>query len=179
LHGKPKKKELAEFVAKETDLTVKMYGQNPNLPGSFEFIQYSLRSSARKHLMAHNVVDEYGGWCDLFATTASDAIVCHYRDGKSKCYRVSYSVGDDGEAKFVGEPKEVEIQPVVIEKYLADLQTKAGKTPRTLANELIATAAVSSDPAVLKALEDVAGFASMMRQQIEDKELAELIGLDQ
>jgi hypothetical protein len=62
-----------------------------------------------------------------------------YDDGKyeTTCYRISYTLGDDGMPKFTGTPTEVEIKPQIIEKALALLSTKSfepAPAPDTLTN---------------------------------------------
>lgn len=168
--GKPK--DVGELSTKAGELTyTKAYG-NEYIDGSFEKIQSSLRRTARDYLSGKGVeVDRYSSYAELMATFADSAIVClySYSAAKSPCYRVSYVKDAEGFASWTGDPTEVEVKQTVVEKAAPD----AG----LLAKQLVALAAGSADPSVLKACEDVAGMASVLRSQHELREVDELLNI--
>lgn len=101
-------------------MLTKMYGMRDHyLEGSFEWTRDRLYDGAYKHLTAMGVDVESRYSLDIVATFATEAIVCVTDYSKSpterKCYRLSYTTGDEG-PRWSGEPQEVEIKAVVLDK---------------------------------------------------------------
>lgn len=172
-------------------LTVKSYGDNPYLEGSYESLQWELSNSLDRFFMAKGVMTElYNGYSFISATFPSEVIAAYRKDGKSSFYRIAYSIGEDGVPTFTGDCKAVELKTSVVEKMLSDVMTKSAKftppaplpmkkTITQMAQELLAAAAVlSSDASTQKALDDVASMAQLKRQESEERELKEFFGLN-
>jgi HK97 family phage prohead protease len=98
-------------------------------PGSFEFIREHLQRS----LAPMGPVDPRNDFHYIAATFADTVIYCSRRfdEGSSsvKCYRQSYET-KDGIPTFTGTPTEITVTPTIMEKLMADLQTK-GMVPVT------------------------------------------------
>lgn len=169
------------------ELLTKMYGMRDHyLEGSFEWVRDRLYDGAYKHLTAMGVEVESRYALDIVATFAGEAIVCVTDYSKSpterKCYRVGYTTGDDG-PKWSGEPKEVEIKAVVLEKAF-ELLTKsrresepaAAPEPSVVeqANALAAKAIFASEADSDEVIRTLKGAIALIHDQ---RELAELQSL--
>ncbi len=164
------KKNLADLFTKDLSaLTSKMYGASPYPVGSFEAIQWQLRSSARSYLESKGIAFITDSYTDIVATMPDSAVVCvtpYSSRGKSKCYQVTYSAKDGG-VEFDGEPAEVELQTQIVAKALDSLPTAdpirvksdavAAEHPAKLARALIAKSCV--DVEAVAAVREVAKFA--------------------
>jgi HK97 family phage prohead protease len=114
-------KSIGDTFKSMADLSTKLYG-NEYLDGSFEKVQSGLRRTASDYLRGKGK-DAAGGshYAELLATFPNTAIVCLYSYGavKSPCYRMSYSVDEEGNATWSGDPEEVEVKQTIIEKRFA------------------------------------------------------------
>ena len=122
----PGKSISAELVCKSVgdSLTHKMYGMaDEYLPGSFEWVMMKIQRMAKMFLMSQGVMseDEYGS--GLVATFANECILCVGPYDKKRCYRVAYTVGENGVPAFSGSAEEVEIKAQVLTKWF-QVQTK-------------------------------------------------------
>lgn len=167
-------------------LTVKSYGDNPYLDGSYESLQWELRNALDRYFMGKGVMAEsYDGYSYIEATFPTEVIANYRKNGKSTFYRIAYTIGDDGMPTYTGDCKPVELKTSVVEKMHADVMTKsakfapdpampAKKSITQMAQELLSACVVNSDAATLKALDDVAAMAQIKRQENEDREQEEL-----
>lgn len=177
---------LGDQFQKNLSLTVKSYGDNPYLEGSYESLQWELRNALDRYFMAKGVMTEsYDGYSYVEATFPTEVIANYRKNGKSSFYRIAYSVGEDGTPFFTGECVAVDLKTSVVEKMHADVMTKsakfapapampAKKSITQMAQELLSACVVNSDAATLKALDDVAAMAQIKRQENEDREQEEL-----
>lgn len=108
------------------------------LPGSYEYLASKLQEQAGRYLMSQMLITSIdSGYVRTMATFPSEAIVC-FRDWSqsptiNKCYRIAYTVDQDGMPKFSGTAQPVEIKLQVIEKALRVLAgPSAPATPDTL-----------------------------------------------
>lgn len=168
-------KEMGDALATaHASLETKDYG-DPYLDGSYEQLSWLLRKSARAYLTAQSgeSVDSY---VDVIGTFPTNAIVSlyDYRSSKTLCYQIDWTTGDDGRPKWTGTPKAVEIKQQIVEKYFAELRTKAAglaasniaTPPEPTAAQLarsLASKAVLGDAAAIQALEITASAREAVR----------------
>ncbi len=161
------KKSAAVFTKELSEpLSNKMYGASPYPAGSFEAIQWQLRSAASSYLQAKGTPFSTESYIDIVATFPGTAVVSvapYSSRVKSTCYQIDYSAKDGG-VEFDGEPKLVELQTVIVEKALAahptfdsarvaDVAVKA-EHPAKLARVLAAKSCV--DPEAVAAVRELA-----------------------
>lgn len=176
-----------EIITKMAEVPFqKMYGANNPYPvGSFEAVQYELNRTARTYLESKGTPFSTDGYTYIAATFADSAIIClhpYSSKGKTVCYRVAWSAAD-GVPAWTGEPAEVEIQAVVIDKAFDGLLTKqlrehvvTSASPADLARQLIAKSI--TDPEAAKACGEVAKIAAVHEfQQQPSAGLASLLNL--
>jgi phage head maturation protease len=194
--GTPKAAEPVEVKAAEgypspagqaeQAVETKMYGMSDNyLEGSYEWTRDKLDDSLYKYLSAQGV-DTPDRWSvDIVATFASDAIVCVRDYSKTpterRCYRLGWQSGDSG-PKWTGEPQEVEIKAVVLEKAFDVLvrSRKAAEKQLTLAeqaSELCAKAIFSTDEDPHEILRTLKSAVSVIQDQLELQEFEEFRSL--
>jgi hypothetical protein len=178
---------LVELQTKSTDLVLKGGPIEDRIPGSYEWIREKLESTAVKYLAAMGVDTSSVYYCDIYAMMPTFCIVTTgYSSGK--CYKISWELASEM-PRWTGEPKEVAVQPTVIEKHLAELSTKnakanpppaspAPKTIKQLTQELIARSLNAESEGMgdvgLKAMEDCALIAKSLRSQMHNNELESL-----
>lgn len=124
VHGKSTETETKSIETKDAkDIETKGMSYYPK--GCFEKVQHDLDRSARKYLKSKGTIDDDDyGWAWLYVTFTDKAIACLQDGDKTKCYQIGYKV-ENGTASWDGEPVEVDVEPAVISKALAQkLHTK-------------------------------------------------------
>lgn len=167
----PQADDIGEQFKSLAGLSTKLMG-NEYLDGSFEKIQNMLRRTAGDYLRSKGQTVGRNSYSDLIATFPGSAVVCmyDYESSKSPCFKISYKTDKDGNASWDGDVQAVEVKQQIIEKAI--------RTPQAIACELTAKSITHPDaPGLLKACEDIGGVGQILRQQQNDRELRELVGL--
>lgn len=156
-------------------------------PGSYEWIRERLSKQLG------NDIDI--GYRYIAATFAKYVIACHsmrddYGKRSMKCYKRMWKLDDDKMPVFDGEPKEIKVEPKIIEKMVADLETKSigdgggqvlstieerDATLMEISRSLMAKAiGHDNDDEVIAALEPIEKALGAVRQQRQSQSLEEL-----
>jgi HK97 family phage prohead protease len=162
------------LTLKAVDLDTKAIEHH--IPGSFEWIREKLDDSAGRYLRDKNLVSEYDGYAWVYATLPTMAIVCTGYSTGRKCFRIDWAMDGDT-PKFTGDPAEVNVQPAVIDKRIADIRTKSAsltppvepKSTKQLARELIARCSLEEGDAGLKVVREVSEQTGRVAEALDSQ----------